>query len=175
MAFDGGFKVDDQNFGSLSSFGGGFNPNTNIPSNIFSGIDLNQNSVIPSSGPSDFFNSEFEIGDIAGFGGGDSGLAGIFSDIGGIKGIGDLLGGFGSIGQALLGSKALGQAEDQFDFQKDFANRNLSNQAQTINTRLEDRQRARVGSEGLAPGEASKYEGISSYVANNRVDGSPIS
>ena len=80
-----------------------------------------------------------------------------------------------SLGMDLYSAfKQYGLMEDQLDLQKDkfesdraLANRNLANQAQLLNTAMEDRQRARLSSGG-------NYESLASYMDRNRVDGSPV-
>lgn len=48
-------------------------------------------------------------------------------------------------------------AKQQFNFQKDFAMKNLANQTKTYNTALEDRGRARAAMEGQSAEEAQAY------------------
>lgn len=67
---------------------------------------------------------------------------------------GDTLKGIASIGQAIgsvMGAwnanKAYGLAKDQFNFQKDFATKNLANQIASYNTALTDRMQARAAME----------------------------
>lgn len=84
--------------------------------------------------------------------------AGFFSEGGGF---GNVMGGF----NALAGLKQLGLAEDTFKFNKEAFSTNLSNQAKTINSQLEDRQRARIAS------SPDSYESLSSYMDKNRVSG----
>lgn len=95
---------------------------------------------------------------------------GMFSSMGGW---GNALQGVGSLAQAYMGYQGLGQAQDQLDFNKDVFNRNIENQSKLTNARLEDRQRARVGSTGTGNAYGS-YESLDSYMGKNRVDGSPI-
>ncbi len=86
------------------------------------------------------------------------------------KDLGELLSGFGGLYGAYQGGQALDQAKDQFDFQKGIANTNLANQAQTINTQLADRQRARIASTGNNNAN-NTYESLNSYLKNNQVSG----
>lgn len=58
-------------------------------------------------------------------------------------------------------------SQNQYNTDKAFANRNLANQASTINSAMNDRQRARIASGG-------NYESLSSYMDKNRVDGSAV-
>lgn len=54
-------------------------------------------------------------------------------------------------------------AKEQFNFQKEFANKNLANQIKSYNTSLEDRGRARAAMEGQSAEEAQ------TYIDNNRL------
>lgn len=86
---------------------------------------------------------------------------------------GAILQGAGSLWSAWNGFQQNKQAEKQFAFEKQAYNTNLANQAQTINTQLEDRQRARIG--GTGDGNASgNYESLNTYMANNKVDGTAL-
>lgn len=67
---------------------------------------------------------------------------------------GDTLKGIAAVGQAIgsvMGAwnanKAYGLAKDQFNFQKDFATKNLANQIASYNTALTDRMQARAAME----------------------------
>ena len=62
-----------------------------------------------------------------------------------MQGWGQMLGGIGDIGKAYMAYKNYGLAKDQFDFSKQYANRNLENQAVTVNAALDSKQRARGG------------------------------
>lgn len=73
------------------------------------------------------------------------------------------LGAFGNLGQALMGMKQYGLAKQALKHNREQFERNYAAQRQTINTALEDRQRARVASN---PGA---YEPVESYMARNRV------
>lgn len=64
---------------------------------------------------------------------------------------------------AYTGLKQLGLAEDTFNFNRDAFNANFANQAQTINTQLEDRQRARIAAN---PGA---YESLNTYLDKHAV------
>lgn len=64
---------------------------------------------------------------------------------------------------ALQGNKAMGLAEDQFKESKRQFNLNFDAQRKSINTQLEDRQRARVAS------NATAYENTDDYLRKNRV------
>lgn len=54
-------------------------------------------------------------------------------------------------------------AKEQFNFQKEFANKNLANQIKSYNTSLEDRGRARAAMEGQSAEQAQ------AYIDNNRL------
>ena len=76
------------------------------------------------------------------------------------KGFGELMGAWNGLQQNNL-------MEDQFNYQRDFANRNLANQASLVNQRLEDRYRARIGATGNG---GAGYN----YAKPTYVDGSPV-
>lgn len=84
---------------------------------------------------------------------------------------GNKLGGWGGLalgaGQSLLGAfmgmKQYGLMKDQLNFQKDAWKQNVANQKKTINTTMEDRQRARVASN---PGA---YQSVGEYMDKNRL------
>lgn len=71
------------------------------------------------------------------------------------------------LGQAVMGGmqgrKAMSLAEDQFKEARRQFDLNFNTQRKTINTALEDRQRARVAS------NSSAYESVDSYMNRNRV------
>lgn len=64
---------------------------------------------------------------------------------------------------AFMGMKQYGLAKKQFDFQRDAFERNYGAQRQSINTQLEDRQRARVASN---PGA---YQSVGEYMNRNSI------
>lgn len=66
----------------------------------------------------------------------------------GLSGLSELLGAFGAFGQNKQAKKQLGLMRDQFNFAKDMANKNYSNQVSAFNTALEDRVKARSVMEG---------------------------
>lgn len=89
-----------------------------------------------------------------------------FFDQGG--GFGNVMGGFNALAggvNAYTGLKQLGLAEDTFKFNKEAFSTNLANQAKTINSQLEDRQRGRIANN---PGA---YESLATYMDKNRVSG----
>jgi len=86
---------------------------------------------------------------------------------------------FSGVANAYLGFKALQLGRDQFKFSKDSFNKNLANQAQTINTQLEDTQRARLSATGeydrnTAQGQAALQQQLETYTAANSVSGAPV-
>jgi len=88
-------------------------------------------------------------------------------DQSGALGLGfDFLSGIAEFG---LLKDQLNLAEDQFDFQKGFANRNIVNQAKTVNNSLEDRQTARLGSVGDSGVSGTQYEALDSFLDKNRL------
>jgi len=72
-------------------------------------------------------------------------------------GMGLVLGGLQTIGSLWGAWKANQLAEKQFDFAKEFAEKNLANQTASYNTALEDRGRSRELGEGRDPQEARDY------------------
>ncbi len=69
----------------------------------------------------------------------------------------------GQLGTLWTGMQASKLAKDQLDFVRSTTNRNLNNQTQLINTRIEDRARARGAMEGQTP------EQVQSYIDRNRI------
>ena len=72
---------------------------------------------------------------------------------------------FSGLANAWMGKQQLDLARDSLNTSRQQFAANFNNQAQTTNTRLEDRQRARVASN---PGA---YESVGSYLDRNRVSG----
>jgi len=135
----------------------------------------------PNSAPS-FAESilpNYEIGDIMANAGGAGGgidwsnilLGG--KDNSGVLNLGtQLLSGLAQYG---LMNDQLDLAQDQFGFQKSFANRNLTNQARTVNTQLRDRQRSNIhtaNTSKLTPGITA--QDLESYMAENSLSEAPI-
>lgn len=117
---------------------------------------------VPTAGPGNMFSSLFGDGGIFSrnnmFGGTDKGT--------GISSVGWAPTALG-VGQAIFGGiqgqKALGMAEDQLKEGKRQFNMNYGAQRQSMNTELEDRQRARVASSPTA------YQGVNEYMSKNQV------
>ena len=63
----------------------------------------------------------------------------------------------------LMGMRQYGLARRQFEFQKNAWNQNMANQRKTINTQMEDRQRARVAANPTA------YQSVGEYMNQNRL------
>lgn len=89
----------------------------------------------------------------------------------------NLLGTIGLGGQLINSLMKYGTLQDQldlnrekFNFSKGFANRNIANTAKSTNTRLENARRSQI----LAEGSNNRLGSLSTYMNNNRVDGSPI-
>jgi hypothetical protein len=98
------------------------------------------------------------------------------SMLGGANNIGWLTGGAsvaGSMFNAWNGIQQLNQAKKQFSFQKDYANRNLANQATTINNTIEDRQRSRLTSLERS-GAKNPYGSLANYMSKHSVNGNSI-
>lgn len=85
------------------------------------------------------------------------GLMGAINRIGGLDGLGDILGGVQGIGNMFLAMKQLGMAKDQYKFQRQAYNTNLTNQKKTYNTALEDRARSRTAYEGGSMADMNAY------------------
>jgi hypothetical protein len=83
--------------------------------------------------------------------------------------LGQGIGAFTGLANAYLGWQQFSIAKQQMDQNKKIFNLNFANQAQTTNTALEDRQRARVASHA-----AGGVESVDSYMAKNRVSGQGI-
>jgi len=90
---------------------------------------------------------------------------GFFAKGGGYQNVMAGLNAFSGLTNAYTGMKQLNLAEDAFDFNKDLSTVNLANQAQTVNSQLADRQRARIASNPNA------YQSLDQYMANNAVSG----
>lgn len=94
--------------------------------------------------------------------------------------LGNGIDGLGQLARLYFGSKQLGLAEDQLEANIDFGNRNIANQAQTINRSLEARYRAALSARGQGldgqnlSGSGPASESLDSYLARNKVDGSPV-
>lgn len=63
----------------------------------------------------------------------------------------------------LMGMRQYGLARRQFEFQKNAWNQNMANQRRTVNTQMEDRQRARVAANPTA------YQSVGEYMNQNRL------
>lgn len=93
----------------------------------------------------------------------DTGFNLNFGDVSkGLSGLGGLL-------QGWAGIKGIKLGEDQLRFQKALANRNLENQAQTVNTELGDRQQRRISASG-----EDNYQAVDEYVKQHGVRGGAL-
>lgn len=158
---------------NLGNFGFGSGSSQNSPLSGFGNDFLSTDNVLGGAGSQDFLSSL--LSSIKGFG---SDATGTLGDLGGglldnSKGIGELLSGLGGLGQAYTGFKTLGIAEDELDFNKGVFNTNLANQAKSINSQLEDRQRSRIASTG-DNNASGNYESLKSYMDKNAVSGKAI-
>jgi hypothetical protein len=81
--------------------------------------------------------------------------------LGGMGGL--ALGAVQGLGSLYLGMQQYNLAKDQLAFQKGAFERQFANQKQSMNTQLEDRQRARVAS------NAGAYQSVGDYMAQNGV------
>lgn len=119
------------------------------------------------------FSSLAGLGGMDQAGGGEGGfLSGILGggEGGGFNlgGIGSVMGGIGSLAKAWQGMQQLKMAEDMFGAQKDMYNQNSANQAQMLNTKMRDRQRARLSAAGDGGGGTS-YKSVGDYMDKNTV------
>ena len=108
------------------------------------------------------------------------GAGGILSTIGDLGLLG--LQGYTGLKSLSLANKQLGLANQQFDFEKGLANRNLSNQAKTINNYYDAAGQAAIGLLGgidaltgqtISP-DAATVAKANENIKNSYVDGSPI-
>jgi hypothetical protein len=67
------------------------------------------------------------------------------------------LGGLTTLTNLYAGLKSLGLARDQFDFQKQFAQKNLANSTAAYNTALTDKATARAVTEGQSNADRDAY------------------
>ena len=82
--------------------------------------------------------------------------------------------GLGGLASIYFGNKQLGMAEDQYNTSKEFGNRNIANQAQTINNALESRYRATLAAKGIGTEGGQGKESLESYLNRSKVNGSAI-
>lgn len=73
------------------------------------------------------------------------------------------LGGLSALGGLYMGMKQYGLQKQAFNAARDQWNKNYEAQRKTINTQLEDRQRARVASNPTA------YESVGAYMDKHRI------
>jgi len=74
------------------------------------------------------------------------------------------------IANAYLGYEGLQLGKEQFGFAKGSFNKNLANQAQLINNRMEDQARARRGFSGGSTDQAD----LDAYLESRKVSGAPV-
>lgn len=87
--------------------------------------------------------------------------------------LGNGIEGLSGLASMYFGNKQLGLAEDQYNTNKAFGNRNLANQATTVNNSLEARYRAALAAQGQGT-QGSQGESLQSYLNRSKVDGSAI-
>lgn len=85
-----------------------------------------------------------------------------------LAGLGSGLQGLAGLASAWAGLQGIKLGRDQLDFTKSATNRNLSNQAQTVNAELRDRQERRAAASG------GGYQSVDDYMRRNAVDGSKL-
>ena len=85
-----------------------------------------------------------------------------------LAGLGSGLQGLAGLATAWAGLQGIKLGKDQLQFTKGVTNRNLANQAQTVNTNLEDRQQRRASASGAG------YQSVADYMKRNQVNGGAI-
>lgn len=171
-------------------------PGSNVPSLTPSSFDYNSvfgsdigsginSGILPSTSnfglSSGFFDNNIDQVIGGGVGGAVNGGGGIFPGLksfgsgvlNNAKGIGTLLQGISSLSDLFSSGDQLDLQEDIFGFKKGLANRNLANQAKSINTQFADRQNARIGGTGDPTGQTN-YLSTADYLQRNSLDGSAI-
>lgn len=152
---------------------GNYNPMTGFQIDPWSGTDVARPINVTGADPVMSFNYADTSG-IAGSPVSSFGRPDFFSwdsFLGGKNKDGSAYSGWGApamgilqgLGSAYMGMKQYALARDQLQFSKDAFNKNFAAQAQTTNTALEDRQRARVASN---PGA---YQSVGDYMGQNRI------
>ena len=150
-------------------------PTNNIPStggygdNAMQGFMDSSGMSLPSNAPTQQTDN---LNNMAGLGPNNSTSLSQGSNqsfMGGMLGDGEnqgwgapVLGGLSSLAQSWLGFQQLGVAKDQLSFQKDSFKKNYDQQAQSYNTQLADRQRARKGSS-----INGNYASVGDYMTEN--------
>ena len=146
----------------MQDFYGAYQPSYNNGLNV-SGLKYGSNNLIPSN-----------TGSVANTGGGVNPNQSWLSRnaiLGGKDGDGNQTNGWGGLalgvarglGGAYMGMKQYGMAEDMLKENKRQFQLNYDAQKKTLNTQLEDRQRARVAS------NAGAYESVDSYMKKNGI------
>ena len=102
------------------------------------------------------------------------GEGGFGANMGTMSALGTGVQGLGSLASMYFGNKQMNLAEDQYNTNKDFGNRNIANQAQTTNNSMEARYRAAMAANGVNTNTGAGKEGLDSYLARSKVDGSAI-
>lgn len=93
---------------------------------------------------------------------------------GGENTMGVIPGGLGALtglAQAWAAMEQIKLGKEQLNFNKSAANRNFANQAQSINTQLADRQRARIEAAGSG---ASRFASVEDYMKKHGISGDPL-
>ena len=94
---------------------------------------------------------------------GSGGLAGGFGGMGGMDELKMLVGGLSSIGNLWNSFQATKIAKDTLKFQKEYAQKNMTNQVQSYNTALSDR----ITSRAFAQGNDQAY--VDDYLSKNKL------
>lgn len=74
---------------------------------------------------------------------------------------------FKALGSMYMANKQLGMARDQFNFTKDFANRNMANQTKTYNTNLEHQYARSIAANDWS--QEQKQNSIQEYLNKHRL------
>ena len=150
-----------QNSANAFNFGSSYTPNQSLINGVTG------NSYLDATAPMAAFNPDYSLNynngsgfDWSGLsGGGDnSGAGSLQNTLGmniptfqlGLSGISTL----GNLWGAFQSSKL---ANEQFDFSKNMANKNLANQTQSYNTALSDKATARASMEGWSDSQTQDY------------------
>ena len=152
--------MDMAGWGNQSSAGLGAMNATDLNNNFLGGLG---SPAISGNSPSDWLN-QLQMSNGATGGGGLGGLFDGFLGKNGQQGWGNLaLGALNGIGGAYMGMKQYGLAKDALAQSQNQFNKNYNAQRQTMNTQLEDRQRARVAATD------GRAESVDSYMERNRI------
>lgn len=148
------------------------NPNQGLPAGVDGMTGAAQTGYAPPAASTwDNFTNMFSPNNNNAAGANAAGAGGnsLFGSDGIAGGIGSLIGGVGGIMGAVNAGKQLKMSRDMFDFSKDSYNQNNALQADDLNRRLADRQRATIAQQGLSRYTAS-HGNPEEYLRDNEVN-----